>query len=295
MTRAIVRSFRGGRSMVPYSAALRFARMYPRTRMAIRGAQAIHRSYQYLGRAGRAARTIGRAYRRYKGRKGRARGVGHPVGQSTAKRDVNASLATSSDVLRPDRVLYEQVLTYPIVGSGISDRERRMINLRGFKFCIEFKLAPRFELPNGSLRNNSVYFNWAVVSSKKEPTGDGPANANNHFFRGVAGNRAEDFDALQRSIDLKCRAINTDEWNVHMRKSFKINGASVGGSSLSRTIEAWLPIKRQIRFNDENEPSAKLYMCYWAAVDGANTSTSFDEVYKIQWHVTTYFREPCAC
>lgn len=233
-----------------------------------------------------AGRIIGRAGRRFVKRsaaKRKARrNVGESVGTSTAKRTPTQSTGVQNQA---DRVLHYQELILPNEGTTPDQRTRNIINLRGFKLCQEFKTGTG--TPSGL---GYIYLNVACVSSKTDPTSNSVST--NHWFRGNNDDRAVDFDVVGSSIDLHCRPINTDRWNIFFHQRMKLGAGGNDVSKKTIPFMKWVTINRQIRFTDTNQPSTRFFVVWWYAVDGTDRVTTAANVVNTQWSHITYFREP---
>lgn len=247
---------------------------------------------QGLSRAWRRKKTSYSGQKRsYSPMKKKARlNVGEPFGSSTAKRDsASASTATQSNASRPDRLLNTTALTFPSEGSGANQRERNVMRLSGFKICIEFQAGSSLRI-GGANRDRQVTINVALLSQKFAASD--ASFDNTHFFRSNAGdNRAIDFDVVSRSIDFACLPINTDKYNVHMHHRTHIAGEAIEHSPTVRRVMKYVPIKRQIRFDNTNRPSTQFFVVWWVALAGEHTTTSSSDIVNCQWDYVTYFRD----
>lgn len=280
----------GMRRALPYMMTGMTRARYNMARLAARRAVNIRRSGfvpDYVGKY--AARKIQRAFRNRRAKRKAARSIGQRVGTSSAKRKATASTSTESLAQKSDRAQYYDEITFPSFGDAINERERRVINLRGIHLCMEISAGSAL-LIGGAYRDRNVYVNVCVVSSKKDPTST--AVSTNHFFRDSTSNRAIDFDALQRSIDFHCRPINSDEWNVHMHYRTVLGGEAVESNPTIRRIMKYIPFKRQIRFDETGEPDSRLFLVWWTSLAGEHTATPFANIFKSQYYVTAYYREP---
>ena len=259
-------------------------RAYKRARMA---GGVVRHIYHNRKTYARAARVIGRAYRRYrrfsKKRARKATTIGERVGKATAKR-FGTQLTANNDA---DNTLHSFLITYPIkevaADSNIDNRERDVINLRGIKLCWEFD----------SLNSTQEqYLNFAVISNKRDPTTT--IVSTNRFFRGFNTVRGVDFPSVDNMHDKYCRPINTDEWNVHMRKRMRLRPTNETVGSHTRSVVHYLKLNRQIRFSNVGEPSAYLHCVWWSGPCGINKSTQNPDQFKTQGTCHMYYREPKA-
>ena len=254
---------------------------------------AIHSTYQTLARMNRAQRTIRRAWKKSSRARARARArrsVGQRVGTSSTKRIALGTGDAASQLNRPDRFLNTQQVPFPFEGTTPENRERNLINLRGIKLCFEFSAGQEL-LIGGAYRDRQATINLAVVSNKKQSASG--VFDNTHFFRALDGlHRAEDFDTVSRSIDFHCRPINSDEFNVHAHHRTVIAGEAVESIPTVRRIMKYIPIKRQIRFDVSGVPDTRIWVVWWVALAGEDQTASFNNIYKYQWSMCTYFKDP---
>lgn len=273
-----------------------------------RYAASMYRRRRAIRRAGRVARLAGVAYRNrgtlksgYKrarmaiktrqAKRARfsTRNVGEPVGTSTSKRFTSKD---TTSVAKDSRTLYSEELTIIPHSSNnvIDNRQRNIVNLRGFKICMEF------------LNNigQTQYFHVAIVS---------PKNSNStvettDFFRGTGSSRAVDFGQALSSLDFHCRGINTDKYTVLMHKRYRIQGNS-NSTYVDRSGRNYMnmmmykKIKRQLRFEQtaDNSPiSGRIFLVYWsdlfATADGTAPTTG---AYAVGERHIAYFKEPSHC
>lgn len=177
---------------------------------------------------------------------------------------------------------------------ALNTRLRDIIYLSGIKVCITVEAT----LPTG---NDMLYFNLALISSKNRGAlGDGV-----DFFRSYeGGNRQMDFDsATLNALDRHCLPINSDEHVVHFHKRVMItqaNNLTVGKNQTARvwTYEVYVPVKRQIRFEDGTANSeTKFNLCHWGGRAGdsiAAANTPLLNAYKVDLKMLAVFKEPTA-
>jgi len=246
-------------------------------------------AYRNRGKIRWAAGKIGRAYRRSRAKKAKfsRRNIGEPVGSGTAKRYVTETI---NPVNEDTRVLYQYGLTDIDQGTAINQRERRMVNLRGFKICMEVK----------NIATTPLYLNVAILSPK-----DGAADVTtSDFFRGAGANRGRDFGIGLNSNEFHCLPINSDRYTILKHKRYRLvpgntpsDTASLNGYSYMN-LDWWVPLKRQIRYDaDTGQPeSGKVYMVYWADnFSTAGGSAVNPAQMVVTRRVVTYFKEPKNC
>lgn len=244
----------------------------------------------------RAASKIGKwAYRRYRGRKRKkvndnvgARGrrkIGHRPNQGNTKR---RAFNTTQVLGSSDRTLQTRNLCNIEFGDNVDERQRNMINIRGFKICMEFK--------NNLIE--PIYVNVAILHNKDSTDGE-PTNTD--FFRASGSNRGIDFgNAALTGLDYHCRNINTDKHVILMHRRYKLTDKSTSGTFEANqgnsymTMQRYIPLKRQIRFdgNADTVPNGSVYLCWWVSTWGspagaAPTAAAYDVTYRY----TTYYKE----
>lgn len=240
----------------------------------------------------RAGKTIARwGYKRWKRSKAkRRRVIGEPIGSSSAKsREVVSTLAVNTVV--QTRTLYSQELTEIPRSDNIGERERDIVNLRGFKICISLR----------NTNNDPCYYNLALISFK----GNACATSENtiettKFFRDHNNSRGQDFSQALTALEFHCLPINTDLYNVITHKRYRIGGAAVGSSNWNsqsnnfKNIDFYQKIKRQIRFENSDQESSnhKVFFVEWCdrfdQTSGAVPAPGFVSQRKL----ICYFREP---
>lgn len=261
------------------------------------------RSSPFLRRA--AASTIARAYRSYYRYRGRTRSryrsrstarkqparvrIGHPVGTSTSKYRQTAQRAIDIGDPLNDRTLYAFDLTGIPQGEEPTQRERDLINLRGFKVCME--VVNTSDAP--------LYFNFAIISPKTD------VNLNPiEFFRSYSDNRGTDFESPNiSSLDYHCRPINTDVFNILHHKRYVLTTKSnlekgeVFAGNASIRVMRYFPVRRQVRYRRQLEGdgdfcTTPIFFVFWAAIAGFGTETEPQFAFRTDTRVVTYFREP---
>lgn len=249
--------------------------------------------YAYSNRKqiGRAARTIGRAYKRYKRKSSnRAKStIGESVGTSSAKR--HKSVKQSGNYYT--RELYSHALFNIPRNSGIENdislRDRDIVNLRGVKFCLQFT--------NKLQLGDACAVNWAVIQ-RKGCVGEGPEVEKTSFFRseGDAGIRHLDFSDTLSQIQFACLPINTDKYKVFMHKRFRLEGSSGANQLLqSKDIMHYWKVGRQLRFENQSFSSPESKQCYlvwWADALGTLPGTARQIGINRDTNVVCYFRDP---
>lgn len=254
---------------------------YKRRRTGLNTYRAVKQTADWLARAERASSKISRAYRRYKSKKAARRNIGERVSSSTARPIDTQSISPNNLV---ERQLYVQRINWPVQGSGRDQRERFVINLRGIKFCQDFAATSGFTTINAS----TVYLNVAVVTNKHDPQADGINN--NRWFRSYTNARGTDFNNLNSGIDLHCRPINTDEWNVLAHTRTQLHSLDAPSGNTTYRFMKYIPIKRQVRFDQDGIASHNIFIVWWLALPGEQGLPNATQIVKTTWHHVLYFR-----
>lgn len=247
MVRAIVAKRGYGRLVRTGATALSYYPPAKRVRYAMR----------YGPHAIRAGRKIWGMYRKWKKKRApkSTRRIGERVGSSSAKRSVQLLQALTN---RQTRTLYQTRLTQIPFGNNVNERERNVVNVRGFTLCMHF----RNDL------NVPLYLNVAVVSRKDE--GDA-APVVNDFFRGFDNQRATDFGNGLLPLEFHCSPINSDKYHIIRHKRYTIDPLPGGLTYTSehrnwRNLNWYIPFKRQLRWDqnaDNNPIDGNCFLVYW--------------------------------
>lgn len=261
--------------------------LYPHITSAVRSAMA-YRRRSASRRAGRMAvrarkRASNRAHKRTVRQK-----IGEPVGQNNAKR-----VALRREVCSPidTNNLYEINLSeLGVRGDGINQRERGLVNIRGWKIKGEFK--NNFESP--------LYLNIAIIAKKNE---NGQPNVSN-FFRDDNTSRATNFNSTVSSLHKHHALINTDLWNVMMHRRYRLAGErdSSPGNSVQYSsgrasymnFSRWVPFKRQLRFDantDTRSSTADILLVYWCSTFCGSGSVVSTGAMDHNFDIVCYFRD----
>lgn len=241
------------------------------------------RYYPYAAGAYGAYRAV-KYIRARRSRFGRSN-VGEAVGTGTSK--VRVYQNTSTENLST-RTLYSDELTNIPAGDERNERERNLVNLRGFKICAT--VYTRGSVP--------LYVNLAVLAPKVNQ--NPPATEN--FFRNPGQQRGQNFSNALTAMEFHCLAINTDKYTVLRHKRYRLGQAATstqfethGGNPSYMNINWWIPMKRQLRYEDRTNDSPVDGICfftYWFDRLNANGGSSpFAEV-SMQRYITSYFRDP---
>ncbi len=271
--------------------------MNPWARIAFKGGIAAWRARKQIQRGRRWVRTGKRAYtafskmprmRAAKRQRFSRMNVGHSVGSGTSKKFERVN--TNGQNLQ-SRVLYDtNLLTNLVKGDALNERERNIINLRGFKICQE--------VTNQSTQK-ALYYNVAVICPR---TSQGSIS-NTDFFRsqGSGTARGTNFDTGLTSNEFHCLPINTDNYTVLKHRRYRLGPATqssgvIGGSQNNyMNIDWYIPIKRQIRYESGigNPTDGNIYIVYWADRFDTNAGTLAQaNAFRLQERYVTYFKEP---
>lgn len=251
----------------------------------------------------RAARSIGafawhnrasilkmaRSFKRRKAKKPSfsTRNVGDRVGRSNAKKftvvDTTQDIAT--------RTQYGFEITAIPQTTAIDTRERQVINLRGFKFCIQLQ----------NLSDKPMVYHVAIVAPKSSVDTLSPDS----FFRGTGDTRGIDFDNNLNANDFRCRGINTDKYTILKHKRIYLKELSTGATGITngfygasgysyRTADMYVPLRRQLRYEKDQVgcQNGAVYFVHWCDTwDSQALSPVVPDQAKITMRVLTYFRE----
>jgi len=181
--------------------------------------------------------------------------------------------------------------------NSINDRQRQTVVVNGFSIRYMYQ----------NVANAPMYCNIAIVN---------PKNANSSvlsldgFFRDYNQSRDVNFSDLLSALELHTLPINTDRYRVLAHKRHVIPAAnllatgenagfaekSIGASGPPNFVagKMWVPLKRQIQFNDDLNDSCehKCFYVVWFDLIGNNkTATSTGGLVSGQMHAVTYFNE----
>lgn len=282
----------------------RLARMYaarsPYTRAGLRLASTAYSNRRYFRPAYNATRLAANLVRS----KARAKlitskrtkfgtsNVGQPVGVDNGKHHQSLNTNPTS---KSTRTLYDRGLFSGIVrGQNLNNRERNIIDVRGVRVCME--------LHNTS--TSHLLFNIAVISPKA--AADAIAITSTNFFRSEdnTDSRGDDFADALTSNEFHCLPINTDLYTVLKHQRMVLAPAPGDATTFQSntrdnytTLQFWVPIKRQIRYeNSTGEPvDGNCFVVYWADQAMKAGGTTAVPSYEVTERFLTYFREPANC
>jgi len=215
--------------------------------------------------------------------------VGSDVGSSNSKRVHTFSAGPTSF---SDDTLLQHELILPQEGTTPAQRQRNLINLRGFKLCMEFQTSNVVATAPSAYE---YYVNIALLIDKRDPQNS--TLSGTRFFRDSNGtDRGIDFAAVPDSLGKNCLPINSDQFLVFWRTKFKLASLHPSGDdkSWNHTIDQYIPINRQIRFTETNTPDTRFHVVYWINQVGTTGVTPVVRGTVAYRHIT-YFRETCDC
>jgi len=240
-------------------------------------------------RRARAATTIQRAYRARKSRVSRTRQIGSSIWTGNCKSQVTAN---QDMILRTDNTLWVNDITDLPQGNEMDQRERGIINCRGFKInCLFYNI----------LASTAVFVNFAVIAPKKLST-DTPAQGEN-FFRANGSNRSTDFAGVgETPFERHIRSINPDDYTILWHKRFMLapsqaaaGGANMGSLRSIRHIAKYIRLNRAITYERQESIKAtdgQVAIAYWFGRAGATDGSTQANTVSVHERVVMYFKEP---
>lgn len=212
------------------------------------------------------------------------RRIGERVGSSTSKWNLISQnlIAFNPETLQQVRLLE---VAKGAGGSAYDTRQTDMLNFRGIKFCMNFRVE-------GAIGTAKAWLSVAVISPKSDLASN-QSIPNAGFFRDPQGStRSRDFgNVLMTNLDYKCSAINSDKYNIHKHARYIIGPAQSTEGHKERYIEWYMPLKRQIRYesNTSNPEGKNMYLVWWYSTSDGGTPNG---AVQVQHTVKRYFREP---
>lgn len=269
----------------------RVARIPPRSAWGIRSAFR-YRAFRY-GMRGAAVigglHTAGAVFRKSK------RLVGNRIGRASTKKIVQYQQAY---VTKNGKTLYVNPLDNLAYGTDTNQRERNIVNVRGFHICMGIK----------SEVNHPIYLNIAVISPKDISISTS-ADVGVNFFRNYAANdRGLDFGNAQTALQMHCSPINPEVhnilWHTKTRIAGKADSSGGGGGDFSSALtsyknyEKWVPLSRQLSYDAVGSATPKngrVFLVYWMNKVGdsdAGGMATAGVLANVETNVITYFRDP---
>lgn len=231
--------------------------------------------------------------RRIKGKRAKIRArrkIGEPIGLSTAKYNLCVNYFGS---LRDSNTLHNDNINLLLRGDEINQRERNIINLRGWK--IDMTIFNQTASPQ--------IVNVAILQNTNND--GGPQNSNFFKAEGDTTERAVDADSTISVLKWAHGIINRELYNVLMHKRFMIGpNALFSDFDSGAVMHSWknfkryVPLKRQISYDTAgNEPmSNDVHICWWTTLiknqvtPGVSTPTVNAVLFNMQ--VRQVFRDP---
>lgn len=275
--------------MTPLIAAARARGQLRRTRRTFRNlrrtrARLMNTSYRHNFQTGGRMPVMRRRGRRAAALAAR-RLIGKPVGTNTTK---THQLVNTDMTIKNTRELYWRDLTQIPLGTGIDERERWLINLRGIRIKMIMK---------NNKKDNPIMVSVAVVKDKESAADQGVDTA---FFRGHSGSRTKDFGLNMTSLQMMTHEINTDKYAILKRRTYTISGTLLSTVYNPyrrnwKTINWYIPIKRQIQYDGLEQGTAtdKIWLVYWCDLIGASDGAPQDPaaLTTMEYHYAV-FRDP---
>ena len=246
-------------------------------------------AYKNRGKFKRAARMIGRAWKRRKVAANIMKRVGEMRSRDTAK--THTAEDSLNDNLETRQLYQENLLNIEraVSTNNIDQRQRDIVNVAGIKLC--------FMVRNNT--TNPLLFSYAVIQPKVgQPFEDNAPD----FFRGTGNTRSFDFNGNYNTLDYYCRPINSDKFNILMHKKLKVPPKSQSVSQLYNPNSGlnlklrrhYLKINRQFRYQTNSAllVTPTIYFVYWADVPMQEQNATATPAFTFQRRFVTYFREP---
>lgn len=171
-------------------------------------------------------------------------------------------------------------------GSGINQRERDEISLRGVK--VSFR-----GLDNTSAGNYSTG-HWAIIQVKQVPdytTAYTTTELNKDFFRGSLGSRNSDFSNVALANHKATYSINSDKFHVYARGDFSCQSTAANYAGHAAEFHKYVPVKEKVEYDASGEPINPVIFVYWfLSVSGNTTIPSASQV-KGQFTCQVYYRD----
>ena len=244
------------------------------------GFQIARHMYRNRGKYYRAARVIGRAWRRHRRSAKTIARLTYASPGSTARAKSTEQLI---DVSMDTFTQYTALIDLPNEGTSPNERLRNAIRLSGFKLC--------FDAENKST-SNSLYFNLAVVQERSAPASK-TAVGTTRFFKSYGSNYGRDFP-ISTAIENHCCPINTEEYRVFMHKRFVLSEKDTGGGSNKhlKRIMRYVPLKKFVKFDSSNFSNGQLRCVFWCQRAGALSIPVETGLGRMTGALYCYFREP---
>lgn len=252
-------------------------------------ARAVNLAARYGPTAYRMGRKIWRRYRAYKKKRRSSHFSKKLIGENIKSSNSKVYLVKQNNfAARDTRTLYKTNLTTSDVqGDNRNQRERGVVNFRGFRICLALYNA----------RTVPIYFNLAVVSPKNS---EDVTTAN--FFRSSTSERGVDFANGRNSLEFHCLPLNSDKFVILRHKRYRISPQGTGTGAFTdhsgrnyKNIDWYVPLKRQLRFDttaDTSPINGTVWLIMWADdYDAIFSSVPVANAYYVMERHLNYFRD----
>lgn len=207
----------------------------------------------------------------------------NPVYSTSTKRHNADKLAGSVS----SNVLNTVGVTSIEQGTAINQRERQLVQLRGFK--IHYVARNLVGLP--------VYNRLALVRFKYRSDAGTSPDIDTDFFRGQLSKRAIPFTSVANAQHLYDYSINTDKFEVLWDHKFILYGNNLPGTAeeaaFTKFVDKFVPCNKVIHYDDTTSFSDNdgIYLIHWCAAYNNNTITPVTGQVYTRGHVTTFFQD----
>lgn len=230
---------------------------------------------------------------------GNRAGIGSPVNQTETQRDLALNGNTADYSTRTPYANELTLISKSDDGlNAINDRRRNTIVVTGFKISYMYQ----------NNVNEPMYCNIAIVN---------PKNANSSvmsvdgFFRDYNLSRDVNFSTGLSAMELHNLPISTDKYRILAHKRHIIMPAGLLATSMPTGAFAnvavnasgpvnmvagnmWVPLKRQLQFNDDTDDNCEhkcFYVVWFDKVTASKTDPALTNVVRGNVHAVTYFNE----
>lgn len=214
--------------------------------------------------------------------------VGQVVGTGTTKKS-QTHLKEGENMITGSLTQYE--ITDIPAGPQINERERLILNLRGFKIKMYFQATA--DVP--------VVINWAILAGRGKNI-----ISKEDIHRTVGTTRSGALDVTSAGFLNAFADINVDEYVVFKHKRFVLSESVVSDTlgpfnteqvrSSWKMKEFYWPLKRQMRFENQNTSSCveKIFLVAWVSDPSEAGSVNNQPRTLAKWsqQVVAYYKEP---
>lgn len=213
--------------------------------------------------------------------------IGFPVSYGTSKA---AIVISPSNAVYSTRALnINEITAIPKQTSAleVDHRERQIVNGIGWKFQVELALI-------GQATTGPVVMNWAIIA----PKGKAGVPTVTDFFRGRGDGRTNDFSIVSASTSLNNNKINDDLYDIITHRKLTLNPSTnttnvkYEGHPTQATIDEWIPLGRQLRYDTNQNCISPVYFVYWfdLMLQSASTAARASTI-TMQKNVALHFKE----